>query len=265
MSTPHKPQDGQPPNPERPGQSPPQNPGYPPPGYPQQPGYPPQGYAQQGYPQGYPQGYGQQSYPPQSYPPGYPQPSYPPPGYPPAGYSQQGGYPQQGYPAQGYPQQGFGQAGMDDPTNVVGQRCGQYVLDALILAIPFSILYGIAVSMFVTSASSYTSEADVQNAFSGLFGVVGVVGLLAAVAGWFTQAWWPGKHNGQTFAMKWLKLKIIDEQGGVPTIGALSIRWVLLIVDGFFFGIVGLVVMSTNPRHQRLGDQLAKTLVVRAA
>jgi uncharacterized RDD family membrane protein YckC len=246
VSSPQQP-DGPPPNPEQQGQNPPQQPGYQQHGY-GPPGYPPPGYPPPGYPQ---QGPGQQGYPQQGYPPGYGQQDY-----------GQQGYPQQGYP--GYPQQGYPQPGAEDPTNVVGQRCGQYVLDALILAIPFWIIYGIAVGMFVTSATSYTSEADVQSAFSGMFAVVGVVGLLALVAGWLTQAWWPSKHNGQTFAMKWLKLKIVDEQGGVPTIGALSIRWLLLIVDGFFFGIVGLVVMSTNQRHQRLGDQLAKTLVIRA-
>ena len=81
---------------------------------------------------------------------------------------------------------------------------------------------------------------------------------------WLVHAWWPHKHNGQTLAMKWLKLRIVDESGGAPTLTALTLRAVLLIADGFFFGVVGLIVMSTNPRHQRLGDRIAKTLMIRA-
>ena len=65
--------------------------------------------------------------------------------------------------------------------------------------------------------------------------------------------------------MGWLGLRIVRESdGGVPTLGALSLRWLLLIVDGILGGVVGLVVMLTQARHQRLGDMAAHTLVVRA-
>ncbi|HTK66926.1 MAG TPA: RDD family protein [Pseudonocardia sp.] len=279
MSSPSQPSDGRPSNPEQPSQYPPQQPGqqqpgHPPPGYPQQPGYPPQqGYPPPGYPPpgygqqpGYGQpGYGQQGYPQQGYPPGYgqqgyPQQGYPPPGYPPAGYPPQGyppNYPQQG----GYPQQGYGQPGTDDPTNVVGQRFAQGALDYVLIMVPFLILY---FGSFALSFAAYSSTSDF-----GLIGMISsivslVMWLLIPAGMWFVYAWWPHKHNGQTFAMKWLKLRIIDEQGGQPTLGALTLRTLLFIADGFFFGVVGLIVMSTNPRHQRLGDQVAKTLVIRA-
>ncbi|HEY9416208.1 MAG TPA: RDD family protein [Pseudonocardia sp.] len=292
MSTPHQPQDGQPSNPEQPGQRPPpqpdqQQPGYPPPGYPQQPGYPPQ--------QGYPQGYGQAppGYPPPGYPPqGYPQQGYPAAGYPQQGYGQQNygqqdygqqgyplpgygqappgypppGYPPPGHPPQGhgpaYPQHGFGQPGAHDPTSVVGQRFAQGAVDYLLVLIPVFIIY---IASVVLSFAAYSTSTD--------YGVLSTVGslitlllwLLIPAAMWFVYAWWPHKHNGQTIAMKWFTLRIVDEQGGEPTLGALTLRTVLLIADGFFFGVVGLVVMSTNPRHQRLGDQVAKTLVIRAS
>jgi uncharacterized RDD family membrane protein YckC len=271
VSTPHQPQDGQPPNSDQPSQYPQpgqqlpgqqlpgqQQPGYPPPGYPQQPGYPPQqGYPQQGYP---PPGYPQQGYPPPGYgQQGYGQQGYGQQGYPPAGYPQQG-YPQQGYPP-GYTHQGYGAVGADDPTNVVGQRFGQGVIDYLLVLIPVILVY---VASGVLTFASYSTSSD--------FGVLGMISsvlslvlwLLIPAAMWFVYAWWPHKHNGQTLAMKWLKLRIVDEQGGEPTLGALTLRTLLLIADGFFFGVVGLVVMSTNPRHQRLGDQVAKTLVIRA-
>jgi uncharacterized RDD family membrane protein YckC len=288
VSTPEPPPDGQPPNPEQPGQYPPPRPGqqqpeHSPPGYPQQPGYPPQyGYPQQGYPPpGYgQQGYGQQGYGQQGAPPGYPsagygQQQFPPPGYPPAGYAP-AGYPQPGYgqpgyppggyppgyPPAGYPQPGFGQPGVDDPTNVVGQRFAQGALDYVLVLVPVLVIY---IASIVLSFAAYSTSTD--------YGVIGTIGsllslilwLLIPAGMWLVYAWWPHKHDGQTFAMKWLKLRIVDENGGVPTLGALTLRTVLFIADGFFFGVVGLIVMSTNPRHQRLGDQVAKTLVVRAS
>ena len=65
--------------------------------------------------------------------------------------------------------------------------------------------------------------------------------------------------------MGWLGLRVVrEEDGGEPTLGQHALRWVLLIVDAAFFGIVGLVIMSTSQRKQRLGDMAAHTLVIRA-
>jgi uncharacterized RDD family membrane protein YckC len=143
---------------------------------------------------------------------------------------------------------------------VVGQRFAQGALDYLLILIPFFVLY---IASIALSVAAYSTSTD-YGAAGGLVSLVTTVMWLLIPAGmWFVYAWWPHKHDGQTLAMKWLKLRIVDEQGGAPTLGALTLRTVLFIADGFFFGVVGLIVMSTNPRHQRLGDQVAKTLVIR--
>lgn len=186
-------------------------------------------------------------------------------GFPPPGYGQQG-YPPPGYPQAGYPQQGIAQPSpaqpsRPDPTNVVGQRFAQGALDYLLVLIPFFILYFGSIAL---SIAAYSTTSDFGTTGT-LVSLVSTLAWLLIPAGmWLVNAWWPHKHDGQTLAMKWLKLRIVDEQGGTPTLGALTLRTILFIADGFFFGVVGLIVMSTNPRHQRLGDQVAKTLVVRA-
>lgn len=283
----HPPQQGQP----QAGQTPPEQGGYPPPGYPAQPGYPPSGYGQQGYPQpGYGQpGYGQQGYPQPGYPPpgypqpgygqpeygqpgygqGYPQAGYGQPGYPQAGYGQPGygqpGYGQQAYgqpgygqPGYGYPQPGYGAA---DPTDVVGLRYGQGALDYLLVLVPFFVLW--IVGIILTSVA-YSTAADFGALSSVLSVVFSLVWLLIPAGLWVVNAWWPYKHDGQTPAMKWLKLRIVAEDGGEITLGAHTLRALLLIADGFLLGVVGVIVMSSSPTHQRLGDKVAKTLVVRA-
>jgi uncharacterized RDD family membrane protein YckC len=213
--------------------------------YPGQPPYGGQPYPAHGYPPPYPgQDYGGQPYPAQQYG-GQP--------YPRQGYPTQQGPTQQGYSQQGYSQPGYGYPpqGTADPTAVVGARVGQYILDALLVIVPLVVLgFGLAV------------------AAGGSFQVDGAAALLfflvPAVLGWLVHAWWPSTHGGQTPAMGWLKLRIVTAEGGSPSLGALTVRWLLLVVDGSFFGLVGLVIMSATARHQRLGDIAASTYVVRA-
>ena len=162
-----------------------------------------------------------------------------------------------------------------DPTDVVGRRVGQYLLDGLLLWVPAMVLYvglfvGLIVGVFRTAApggdlgSATTDPAQVNLVIAAVNGVLGVVMVLFLAGFWFVFAWWPHRHQGQTPAMGWLGLRVVSVQtGGRPTLGALSVRCLLLLVDGAFGGLVGLIVMSNNPRHQRLGDMAASTVVVR--
>jgi uncharacterized RDD family membrane protein YckC len=141
--------------------------------------------------------------------------------------------------------------------DVVGSRVGQYIVDALITAVPLIVLL---ILSGVLAAASYDS------AVLGLIGgVLYFFAWLAALAsGFVVYAWWPSTHGGQTPGMKWLGLKVVrEEDGGEPTLGQHALRWLLLIVDGMAAGIVGLIIMSTSQRKQRLGDMAAHTLVVR--
>ncbi len=64
--------------------------------------------------------------------------------------------------------------------------------------------------------------------------------------------------------MGWFGLRVVSVSGGPPTRSQLTLRWLALVLDGAFFGVVGLVAMLLSPRTQRLGDSLAQTLVVRS-
>lgn len=170
-------------------------------------------------------------------------------GQPGHGYAQ-AGYAQAGYPPPGY---GYPAAAVDDPTAVVGARVGQYLLDGVLVAVPLlALLFGLA---FLA--------AENNSALGALLSLS--VFLLAFGLSWGVHAWWPSTHGGQTPAMGWLNLRIVTAQGGPPGIGALSVRWLLLMVDGSFGGLVGFIIMMSTARHQRLGDIAASTYVVRAS
>ncbi|MDL5155742.1 RDD family protein [Actinomycetospora termitidis] len=210
--------------------------------------------------------------------PGYgaPQPGY---GAPQGGYAPpQGGYgaPQggygAGYSAPGYSQQppGYGQApgyaqqpagygvpaGAPGSVEVVGLRVGQYLLDAVCIVVP----------LLVVAFVGGFLGAMIDGGYGFVSLLVNLVVWVIALGGSFgVYAWWPSTHGGQTPGMGWLGLKIVRESdGGVPSLGECALRWVLLIVDGAFAGIVGLIIMSTSQRKQRLGDMAAHTLVVKA-
>ena len=236
-----------------------------------QPGYGQQGqpgYGQPAYDQPYDQPYGQpgqygQPEYGQQYGQPYGQPGYGQP-YGQPGYGQQYGQPgygqQYGQPAYGQPGYGApGYAGVGDPTAVVGSRVGQYILDGLLAAVPTIVLIFVVGGIAGATAGSESGLAAVV-----LVGYL-LVFVVALASAFVVHAYWPSTHQGQTPAMGWLNLRIVrEEDGGVPSLGQCVVRWLLFIVDGLVAGLVGLIVMSTSQRHQRVGDMAAKTLVVRA-
>lgn len=92
--------------------------------------------------------------------------------------------------------------------------------------------------------------------------VVLAVGMI--VASLWLEVWHPHAHGGATLGMRWLGLRVVTPKGGQPSLQAHFLRWLLLVVDGLFFGLVGAVLIAVTPRHQRLGDLVADTLVVRS-
>jgi len=142
-----------------------------------------------------------------------------------------------------------------DPTDVVGRRVAQYLLDSVIVFVGGIVVFGVIIG---GAASSVDPN-------SGVFpGMIGLAYLLVAVWSWFVFAGLASRLGGQTIGMRALGLRVVTLTGERPSLGALTVRWLLLLVDGFFCGVVGLIVMAASNRHQRLGDMAAGTLVVRA-
>ena len=71
--------------------------------------------------------------------------------------------------------------------------------------------------------------------------------------------------NGQTPGKRWLKLRVIREDGRPVTFWEAAVRNLIRIFDmmPFPFYSVGLISVFANSRDQRIGDMLAGTVVVR--
>lgn len=133
-------------------------------------------------------------------------------------------------------------------TRVTGRRVVQYIIDYIITGVVASVILW-----------ALDRGHGVGNAVLVLVGAV-------LAAAWYFWYWVyrPYRANGQSFGMQMLSLRVISKDGGRASMMQLLIRAILLIVDTFFWGLVGLITMVCSRYRQRVGDHAAKTLVVRA-
>jgi uncharacterized RDD family membrane protein YckC len=137
-------------------------------------------------------------------------------------------------------------------TRVTGRRVVQYLIDAFLVSL-------------IPSLVSIPFDRSTSTFLHLLGGLIAFV-LFVLIGLWY----WvirPTSHNGQTFAMKWLGLRVISKSGGQANMGQMFIRWICLIFDAIpytwpFTGLVGFIVILCSRRRQRIGDHLAGTLVI---
>ena len=71
-------------------------------------------------------------------------------------------------------------------------------------------------------------------------------------------------QSGATLGKRIVGLKVVKAEGGGPIDWQASIvRNLLRLVDGFFFYLVGAIIVWTSDKKQRLGDKVAATVIVR--
>jgi uncharacterized RDD family membrane protein YckC len=87
--------------------------------------------------------------------------------------------------------------------------------------------------------------------------------LFLVFAGYFTFFEWI--WSGQTPGKRWLKLRVIREDGRPITFWEASVRNLLRTLDMFPFPFysIGLIAVFTSTRDQRIGDMVGGTVVVR--
>lgn len=137
----------------------------------------------------------------------------------------------------------------------VGRRFGAVIVDGILLYVLF---YFIARS-FGIATTTYTQG------FESGFSMSGPASLLSMFLG-FAYYWILEGTLGATFGKMLFGCKVIMIDGGKCTLGASALRNILRIVDSIPYLIpylLGAILIWTSPNKQRLGDRVAKTLVVR--
>lgn len=105
--------------------------------------------------------------------------------------------------------------------------------------------------------------------YAGLFGLVsgklgrmpGIPMALFILLGAFYFFWFEWKF-GATIGKRALNLSIVMEDGTPLTRDAALVRTLMRVVDGQILYLVAAIAVWASPKHQRLGDMLAKTIVI---
>lgn len=130
---------------------------------------------------------------------------------------------------------------------------GERIVARLIDLAGFAVLYIILLILMIASFRN-----------SGTLGVVLIIIFLVIFV--FYDLVCELTMDGQTFGKKIMKIKVISLDGGQPTFGQYMMRWIFRVIDfGFIFGwgLVALVCVAVSKNHQRIGDMLAKTTLIK--
>lgn len=127
-------------------------------------------------------------------------------------------------------------------------------------------IQGLALGLIAISAAVLASFSFVEEALSSapkwVYAVM-ILLLFLVFAGYFAFFEWI--WNGQTPGKRWLKLRVIREDGRPITFWEAAVRNLLRSFDmmPLPFYSIGLISVFSTTRDQRIGDMVAGTVVVR--
>ena len=145
---------------------------------------------------------------------------------------------------------------VSDPAGVILRRYAQFLVDRLLATVP-----AFVVALAGLRLAAGTHRGGGRDAL--MYTTMGLFIVLLLAANWFIEVWVPHRWLGGTPGMRWLGLQVRTEHGERPAMRAYVIRWLMAVVDGYLFGLVGALAIAFSPRHQRFGDMVARTVVVR--
>jgi uncharacterized RDD family membrane protein YckC len=131
----------------------------------------------------------------------------------------------------------------------IGTRLVAQIVDSIVLFV----LYFIVGAVMFGGPSFDVTGPDAM-AFIGIYGILAFLYYMVLEG-----------FKGATIGKMALKIAVVREDGSPCGIGPALIRNILRIVDGLpFLYIIGMILISRSSKKQRLGDSVAKTVVVKA-
>jgi len=124
------------------------------------------------------------------------------------------------------------------------------------------ITIGVMILAFIVVANFSSFGNDLSSAPKWVY-AVGIVVVFLLISGYFAIFEW--LWNGQTPGKRWLKLRVIREDGRPITFFEAAVRNLLRDFDimPFPFYSIGLISVFASSKDQRVGDMVAGTVVVR--
>ena len=127
------------------------------------------------------------------------------------------------------------------------QRVVAWIIDIVIIGIVMVLIFGIGFSSLLMGSMALFGTA-VVSMFLVMF--IYTIGL---------ETYW----RGQTVGKKVLQIRVVTENGKRIKFREAFLRNILRILDNQFAGIIGLILIVVTKKKQRIGDMIAKTVVVK--
>lgn len=143
---------------------------------------------------------------------------------------------------------------------MVARRVCQYLLDWA-LAVGAGFLTGLLVGLAVIPLMTWGMVAPKAILWAPTITFCAIT----FVAELLIHVWVPLRRGGVTPGMLVMGLRVETARGGEPGVRDYLVRWFLFTVDGLLLGLVAVVSMAVTRRHQRIGDLIARTVVVRVS
>jgi uncharacterized RDD family membrane protein YckC len=129
------------------------------------------------------------------------------------------------------------------------------IVAGIVDVIALLVILALMTALFGESSSTESGGASFE--LSGLPFIV-------TVALWFLYYLVPEMLTAKTLGKKLLGLRVVSEDGTPYGPGKAFLRNLLRLVDGLpVLYLLGVILVVVTPKHQRIGDMAAGTLVVR--
>ncbi len=140
----------------------------------------------------------------------------------------------------------------------LGSRIVAGIVDYIIVGIIAAILSVFALGSWMVTGSGMMGGFR-STWFTGMFSLMGLMWIL-----WLAYFTYFEGTSGQTIGKKLTNIKVIKEDGSNCDLGSALVRNILRIVDHLpFLYILGMILIAISEKKQRVGDMLAKTMVVK--
>ncbi len=130
----------------------------------------------------------------------------------------------------------------------LGSRIVAYIIDTVIIFV-------LAILVLSVMASIQTTTDDLYYLLSYLVYALIFFGYFILLEG--------PLGKGRTVGKRVLKLRVVKKDQSMMGYGASFGRNILRLIDGLFFYIIGMILISDSNLNQRLGDRAADTIVIK--
>jgi uncharacterized RDD family membrane protein YckC len=145
----------------------------------------------------------------------------------------------------------------------VGSRIVAGLIDYIILGIIAAVVFFLAFAPMLMIHGHFGMMGQGWGPSMFGWGWIGGIFVLQFIL-WIIYFTYFEGTSGQTFGKKLAHIKVVKDDGEKCDFGAALIRNLLRIVDRLpFIYIIGIILILVTNKKQRLGDMLAKTIVVK--